>query len=144
MKSILLILLSLYSLQAELTKSGNIVSDSLTNLEWQDNVADVGMTWQNSIEYCETLSLDEHNDWRLPNIIEFQSIIDRTILDPAISPVFENIIYSNSYEYYWSSTTRIHGHFNDTAYRLEFYEGVSKNAFKDNVFYVKCVRNKSL
>jgi len=142
MKSILLILLSIYSLQAEFTKSNNIVTDTKTKLQWQDNITGAPLKWQDSVSYCEALSLDGYNDWRLPNIIELQSIIDRRNANPAISSVFEN----TKNKFYWSATTRIHG-FNTTAYNLGFSEGILNNNFKllttnEDQRYIRCVRSE--
>ena len=41
-----------------------------------------------------------HNDWRLPNRFELESIVDLGRYNPAINPVFVN----TRSDYYWSST----------------------------------------
>jgi hypothetical protein len=62
------------------------VSDTCTDLAWQKDTADVdgdgqstdqdGTTWCNALAYCENLSFAGHDDWRLPNVRELQSIVD--------------------------------------------------------------------
>ena len=103
MKQILLILIGLSSLSlAEFSRDGDIVTDTISKLQWQDNAIGEKMTWESAIDYCEnTLRLGGYSDWRLPNINELKSIVDRSKYDPIIVNGFEN---TSSY-YYWSSST---------------------------------------
>ncbi len=99
------------------SKTGNIVTDSTTGLQWQDNEI-VAKDWGEAVDYCESLNLDGYSDWRLPNIKELISLLDYREDYPAISRVFEHIstistAYSDEthqeYEYrtsdYWSFTS---------------------------------------
>jgi hypothetical protein len=67
---------------------------------WQQDTAPGTYTWREALFYCENLTLDGHDDWRLPNRNELQSIIDYSMFTPSIDAVFnaESI-------YYWTSTT---------------------------------------
>jgi hypothetical protein len=57
--------------------------------------------WCNALAYCEGLNLAGHDDWRLPNLRELQSIVDYGRVDPSIDPVFGPL----SLRYlFWSST----------------------------------------
>ena len=52
-----------------------IISDAATHLMWQqtdDQNAAGGRTWENALDYCETLTWPSggHSDWRLPSIRE--------------------------------------------------------------------------
>jgi hypothetical protein len=86
------------------------VTDAYTGLLWQKETADVcgdgavgfgdRLSWMNALRYCEDLSFAGHDDWRLPNIRELQSLINFGRLDPAIDPVF-----GAEPENYWSSTS---------------------------------------
>lgn len=105
MRVILLIMIGLSLLQAELTRDAatGIVSDSTTGLMWQDNEIGTTTNWQGAIDRCEELELGDYSDWRLPNVNELKSILDRSKVDPAIKDGFEHTSSSN----YWSSTTTL-------------------------------------
>ena len=55
------------------------VIDNITGLEWQRDFS-VGVDsvndWTESLDYCADLTLDGKTDWRLPELIELQSIVD--------------------------------------------------------------------
>ncbi len=139
MRQILLIIIGLSIVaNADFTKSGNIVTDSATGLQWQDNEVGNRMMWEEAIRHCEELELDNYSDWRVPNINELKTIIDRSRYNPAIVEEFEN---TESYKY-WSSTT---GKFNARAWGVMFYSGTTydygdKNDDNFDVSYVRCVR----
>jgi hypothetical protein len=121
------------------SRSNGVVSDNATNLEWQDDYSDNGGTikqssWSDAISYCETLSLDSKNDWRLPNLNELTSLVDYTKFNPSIDVIFQNT-YSN---YYWSSTS-LSGS-NGNAWIVYFYSGLQSYGHKNSSTYVRCVR----
>ena len=82
-----------------------IVNDNATGLSWQDDAdaSSYTATWQGAIDYCEALTLGGYDDWRLPNINELYTIVDRGRSDPAIAAVFVNTASSG----YWSSTSNV-------------------------------------
>jgi len=135
MKQILLIMIGLSVLSyADFTKSGHIVTDSTTSLQWQDDAIGSTMDWQSAINHCEALTLESYSDWRLPNINELKTIIDRTKVSPAIVDGFENASSND----YWSSTT-YEGNKN-LAWDVDFYSGSTNYSYKGNSYYVRCVR----
>ncbi len=85
------------------TDNGNgTISDNLTNLIWQKIAYSDSLTWEKSLTYADTLSLNGFTDWRLPNIKELQSINDESLYNPSINTTF----FSNiGVKKYWSSTT---------------------------------------
>ena len=141
MKTILLMMIGVGSLMAgSFSRNANgVVTDSRTNLEWQDDYSDNSnslkqTTWQNAIDYCENLNLDGKSDWRLPNTNELVSLVDDKKYNPSIDAIFQN---TNS-NYYWSSTTRV-GNYNN-AWIVSFGYGLQGYHNKGNSLYVRCVR----
>ena len=93
------------------------------------------MTWQEAMDYCKTLELDGHSDWRLPSKTELLSIVDSTRRCPAINVyIFPDTVSSN----YWSSTTYAYGA--DGAWRVHFGYGDDDGYFKSSSYYVRAVR----
>lgn len=79
------------------------VTDKATGLIWQQADDGTGRNWQVSLAYCENLELAGHDDWRLPNIKELQSIVDYSRHDPALdTTVFTQ---TDTEGWFWSSTT---------------------------------------
>jgi len=144
MKAILLIIIGLSSLSIALetqrfTKTNGVVTDSKTTLEWQDDYSDNGnniksTNWIDAIDYCERLSLNGHNDWRLPNKKELLSIVDYGNFNPAISPIFDMITFT----YYWSSTS--YASVTNLAKIVGFSSGATNSEDKSNILSVRCVR----
>jgi Protein of unknown function (DUF1566) len=91
------------------------VTDNATGLTWQQADSGEGMIWEDALNYCETLDVAGHDDWRLPNAKELQSIVDYgrspdTTSSAAIDPVFTVSSITNEggdadYPFYWTGTT---------------------------------------
>jgi len=128
-------------LSAEFTKSGEVVTDSITGLAWQDNSDTNGTerTWHEAIDYCEALTLDTHDDWRLPNINELKSLIDRSKKRPSIKGDVFEYIGIKYYYVYWSSSSRVG---TEDFARVVFFNGGNMVARdKGELHYVRCVRD---
>lgn len=75
-----------------------------------------------------------HDDWRLPNLTELQSIVDYGRDDPSIDPVFGAVS-----DYYWTSDT-----YTTTpalAWVVHFVHGHTVDFGKSNRYYVRPVRS---
>jgi hypothetical protein len=93
------------------TVSGDCVTDNLTGLMWSKNgnLANSEVTWQGTLDYVANIvnsgsGLCGYKDWRLPNINEFESLVNAGMSDSAYwlnSQGFINVLSSNCY---WSST----------------------------------------
>lgn len=128
-------------------------TDKSTNLMWQDDndTKIVKKDWNAAKSYCEYLTLNSKDDWRLPNIKELQSIVDIKKNNPAIKDGFRNIV-SHLYLHnsgnlildptamYWSSTEQLLL-YEIGALNILFYDGSTNSSFKSNHYYVRCVRD---
>ncbi|WP_367270347.1 DUF1566 domain-containing protein [Sulfurovum sp.] len=134
MREIILITLGLSSLiWADLSRVGDVVRDSSTGLEWQDDSIGSTLTWESAITHCEELSLDG-GGWRLPTVNELVSLVDDSRASPAIDPVFQNTASGN----YWSSTTYARTTYH--AWYVYFSDGRQDVYYKYANYYVRCVR----
>lgn len=78
------------------------VGDLLTGLIWQPIPLSDSLNWEQALFYAENLSLGGHDDWRLPNIRELQSLNDENRINPSVDPGFFSAIGVGQY---WSSTS---------------------------------------
>jgi hypothetical protein len=95
------------------------VTDLATGLMWQKADSGRGMDWQAALKYAEDLTLAGHDDWRLPNAKELQSLVDysrspSTSDSAAIDPMFETTAIEDpagdrQYPYFWTGTTHLDG-----------------------------------
>ena len=116
------------------------VTDNCTGLTWQQETADIPgdddnrVTWAEALRYCEDLEFAGHDDWRLPNVRELQSIVDYGRYNPAIDPVF-----SAESSWYWSSSSFVD--FTRVAWRVSFNVGYVAHGDKlHDAHYVRAVR----
>lgn len=106
------------------------VTDNATGLTWMKADSRRPMNWQQALAYAENLELAGHDDWRLPNAKELQSIVDYTrcpdiTRSAAIDPVFEVTPIKNEggqtdYPFCWTSTTHTSLSRGDTACYIAF------------------------
>ena len=98
------------------------ISDLATGLMWQQTDNGLGMDWEHALAYAQTQNKANylgHNDWRLPNTKELQSLVDYTRspyatnaanVGPAINVLFSCTGILNDggkadYPYYWTGTS---------------------------------------
>ncbi len=117
------------------------ITDTITGLMWEIKTDDGGprdkdntYTWEEALAYCENLVHAEHDDWRLPNRNELQSIIDYTRYGPSVDPLFPLIRPSSN----WSSNTN--AAILDSAWIVNLYSGDVSTLGKENESYVHAVR----
>jgi hypothetical protein len=121
--------------------SDGTVTDNTTGLMWQQATSSSMMDWEAALTYCEGLSLANQSDWRLPNVKELGSIVDRSKYDPAIDTT---AFPGTQFSYYWSSTTGVD--ITSDAWGVYFSNGrvssyYSKSeSYKSYSYYVRCVR----
>lgn len=87
------------------------ITDTITNLMWIKNGWRLdfvsAVTWRDAVKRCESFGHGGYNNWRLPTIKEWKTLLDTKNQCPALvepNP-FENIIVHMPY---WSSTPFIY------------------------------------
>ncbi|HSA32657.1 MAG TPA: DUF1566 domain-containing protein [bacterium] len=121
------------SVFAEATVAGKvIVIDTFTGLIWTKEYS-APLTWQNALNYCESLDYGGSADWRLPNIEESRSLIDDTLKLPASS--FPGMPVAQTF---WSSSSNVNltGH----AWVVSSGDGNMSISPKSSTTYARCVR----
>jgi len=130
------------------------ITDDATGLIWEkltnpgdgsihdwDNVYTWAQAFQ-KIADLNTANFGGHNDWRLPNVNELQTLADYGRVSPAIDPAFNNDVDSFTQSpFYWSSTTLASGP--DFAWGVFFFTGGVGNDYKLAVNFVRAVRGGS-
>jgi hypothetical protein len=106
------------------------VTDNATGLTWMQADSGQGMDWEKALEYADKMVFAGHDDWRLPNAKELQSIVDYSRApdvtgSAAIDPVFQcsqitNEAGQKDYGHYWSSTTHVNPRGGDHAVYICF------------------------
>lgn len=110
------------------------ITDSKTNLMWQQQDDGNEMMWRDAINYCENLKLGGQGKWRLPSKDELESLVNNQLI-PMIDPIFTGTKSSN----YWSSTTDASS--TSSAWVVAFSGGGGAyNDVKAYGYYVRCVR----
>jgi hypothetical protein len=107
-----------YGLNNFIDNGDGTVTDSATGLMWSRDDSGKGMDWKSALEWAQQKNRENylgHNDWRLPDAKELQSIVDYSRApsvtnSAAISSLFRcsTIIDEGdgqNYPFYWSSTT---------------------------------------
>jgi hypothetical protein len=98
------------------------ITDRSTGLMWSKADSGKGMNWQDALAWVQARNKEKflgHDDWRLPNAKELQSIVDYTRAPlaadparrgPAIDPVFQiSKLADGEYAFFWTSTTHLDG-----------------------------------
>lgn len=91
------------------------VSDLATGLQWTQADGGEALSWADALAWAEGLDFAGHDDWRLPNAKELQSLLDYTRSpatddEAAIDPIFACTPIvdeggGSDFPFYWSSTT---------------------------------------
>ena len=111
--------------------------DPKTAMEWQYE-SPGEMAWYEALEYAKSLSLGGTDDWRIPNVLELDTLLDRKTLFSKMRPDMRKEVPFRDTLSYWSSTTFADDTKNawivmfDGAYVLSYY--------KTNHYHVRCVR----
>ena len=125
--------------------SDGTVTDSTTGLTWKRCAE--GQTWTGAActgaaaaytwtqANARTSTFAGYSDWRLPNIRELQTIVDRTVYSPSI----DRTVFPNAPESLFWSASAYAGN-SDLAWGVLFYYGNAGFNGKGNSFQVRLVR----
>lgn len=122
------------------------VTDSVTGLTWKrcsegliGALCESGLpttyTWQEALKVGAASSFAGKNDWRLPNIKELATIVERQCTMPAINQIVFPATPTMSF---WSSTP--YDANPAFAWNIYFPYGISDGNSKDYKFFVRLVR----
>jgi formylglycine-generating enzyme required for sulfatase activity len=79
------------------------ITDNVTGLMWQQ--ADGGeMTFEQALLFCDSLTLGNYTDWRIPSSHELFGILNHGRLNPALDIT---VFVKTSAEYWWSRDRRV-------------------------------------
>jgi hypothetical protein len=124
-------------------KNKQTIYDNDTGLTWlRDATFHSEMTdWASAFNLISKMNTElvyGHNDWRIPNIIELESLTDISQHSPAL---LDGHLFNDVQEFYWSSTTSMY----DTNYAWVLYmvDGSIGVGYKPlSEFYLWPVRGK--
>lgn len=134
------------------------ITDDTTSLVWEKLSADSGVhDYTTSYAWAESFSLKVatlnatnfagHDDWRLPNIVELESLRDFGATDPAVPPAFHSgcspgcaaaSCSCTQAGFYWSSSTLLSAP--TSAWHVSFLKGTTYPGAKTDPGYVRAVR----
>jgi len=138
------------------TVNSEEVTDSLTGLVWAQNAnllgtvdadndtddiaGDGAVTWQHALDYVAKLNNENylnHNDWRLPNVNELESLLNSQLFGPAL-PLNHPFTNVQLLHFYWSSTSYANN--TGSAWFVDMNSGFVNYYYKTSNYYVWPVR----
>jgi hypothetical protein len=127
------------ALNGTLLMANSSKQDDKTGLIWQDNkeITDNSLNYDEAKTYCQDLKVDGFEDWRLPTLREYYTIVDLTQNRPALKNGFE--IRDDGR--YWTATLFAKNPKNDAWYISMSY-GEAEPYKKSRIYHVRCVRNQ--
>ena len=137
MKYLLFLVVTFNVLIAQnLVKNSSYVIDKENSLFWQDKLVNVNIrkSHDEAIKYCKDLRLGEYDNWKLPTVKQYKTIINKEN-EIAIKKQFKYILPVD----YWTIDTRWQS-LNRYAYYIFFKSGSVYYNNKSQLKFVRCVR----
>lgn len=121
------------------TMGDDTVTDDVTDLIWQRNAPTVNYNWINAQAYCEDLVLAGESDWRLPTIVELESIVS---FDDEAPTIDTTAFPGTPSMRFWSSTRTAFSQYD--AWTVSFSLGypIASATVFNNTNRVRCVRSE--
>ncbi len=111
------------------------VFENATGLTWQRDVGDYASDQTTAVAYCDSLTLDSYDDWRLPSRAELISIVDYSKYWPCL----DDHVFPRTADFdFWSAVA--YSADSDKAWYVDFNDGSSYVANKTELKAVRCVR----
>lgn len=139
MKYLILFLVFVSLMDAQIyRKSSKIVVDTNAKLMWVDDISVVKVlkTHDEAITYCEQLSFAGYSNWRIPEIEEFELIVDKKNYKNYINKAFKY----NVPDGYWAFKS----HWRTLWFYADYMHFVSGTPYFDSRHknkYVRCIRD---
>lgn len=116
-------------------------TDKLTGLAWtrDANPANGSKSWQEALDYVKTLNRRNHlghNDWRLPNVNELESLVNKQV--DLAAWLGSQGFYNVQKDDYWTSST--YAAYTACAWSVGMYSGIAAGHGKADGAYVWPVR----
>jgi hypothetical protein len=115
---------------------GAAVLDRETGLVWEQSPSTSTFNWFNASFHCLNLNAGGRTGWRFPTIQELLSLVDRSVLFPALPSGHP---FTNVQPFaYWSATTAAAA--SAIAWSVFFFGGFVADFLKSNTNLAWCVR----
>jgi hypothetical protein len=123
---------NVYGVNDFVDNNDGTVTDKATGLMWQKTDDGNTYNWVEALQVAKNSKIAGHEDWRLPNTKELQSIVD---YDKETFPAIDENFFecTNEDSWFWSSTTQ--GDFKYTACYIAFGKAYSKDSSSATEYY---------
>ena len=139
MKFLAVVFVLITFLDASITRKVNIevVLDSKNNLMWVDDTSVIKLkkTHEDATAYCEDLIFAGYSNWRIPELEEFETIVDKNNYKNYIKKGFKY----NVPDGYWARKA----HWRTLWFYADYMHFISGTPYYDSrhkTKYVRCVR----
>lgn len=110
-------------------------TDGVCENEGEDSATQ--FTWKEALQLSDSFKLEGETNWRLPNIKELASIVERSCVSPSANQaIFESTPSNN----FWSSSTNTASGKKAEAWAVSFSNGRLDSKSKSARFYVRMVK----
>ena len=109
------------------------IEDRRSRLVWARSPAPSLLTYTGAEAYCLAL-VSDGGGWRMPTLMELQTLVDVRAHDPAVDPAFDEVPVDASY---WSSTGASPA---GTYWTLSFVDGSMSSPYASSMLRVRCVK----
>jgi len=120
-------------------RDNDTVIDANNSLMWQDNEDANSKLFdlEGAIKYCDNLSLNGYENWKLPRLDELETLIDNRTEEPSINSIFEHVSYLDD-DAYWTVTKYKIDTYN---WGVFFIYGSTFRVRPTEQLYTRCVRD---